>query len=253
MEQNDAIKLLKGPYGREMANIACSYTSAIYWISPKKQKLNNGSIFFLNFGKGPFAVTADHVYQGFLDSKADDPATKCQIGNVIFAPHDRLIDRDSHMDIATFSVESKEIEIDNKTVHMVDTNNWPPKPPEVGKGLFFAGYPGGYRTAEIKKGIEVNFGSYFCTLVATRVKKNDIICQYERDEIINIFGDSELPYPQNLGGLSGAPLWTQVQTKIFSWRLAGIIYEFSPAFELLYARRPDCLLADGRIKRGSVT
>ena len=249
MEKDDAIKLLKGPYGREIANIARDYTSAIYWISPKKQKINNGSIFFLDFGNGPFAVTADHVYQGYLDSKADDPSTKCQIGNIVFSPQERLIDRDTKIDVATFSVKNKEIEIDKKTVHMVDTRNWPPKPPEVGKGIFFAGYPGGYRTAQIRKGVEVNFGTYFSVLVATSVKDNDIICQYERNEIINMFVDSELPYPQNLGGLSGAPLWTLVQTNIFSWRLGGIIYQFSPDFELLYARRPDCLLADGRIKK----
>lgn len=249
MKQKDAIELLKGQYGREIANVASSYTSAFYWISPKIRKINNGSIFFLDFGAGPFAVTADHVYQGYLDTKENDPLTKCQIGNSVFSPIERLIDRDKDLDIATFSIEKKDIEFDNKTVHIVDINSWPPKPPDVGKGIFFAGYPGGERTVQIKNGFEINFGTYVGVLVATTVKDRDIICQYERDEIINMFGDSALAYPQNLGGLSGAPLWTLVQTHIFSWRLGGIIYEFSEQFELLYARRPDCLLSDGRIKR----
>ena len=249
MEQKDAIELLRGQYGREIANVASSYTSPIYWISPRNRKINNGSIFFLDFGDRPFAVTADHVYQGYLDSKDNDPSTKCQIGNIVFSPLERLIDRDKELDIATFFVEKTEIEIDNKTVHMVDINSWPPKPPEVGKGIFFAGYPGEDRTVQIKNGFEINFGTYVGVLVATTIKDRDIICQYEREEVINMFGDSVLPYPQSLSGLSGAPLWTLVQTHNFSWRLGGIIYQFSSEFELLYARRPDCLLADGRIKR----
>ena len=232
-----------------MYKIASNYTSAIYWISPRERKINNGSIFFLDCGSGPFAVTADHVYQGYLDSRDRDSKTKCQIGNLPFSPIERLIDRDKELDIATFTIDEKEIEVDKKTVHRADFTKWPPKPPDVEKGIFFAGYPGSNRTIEAKNGITVNFGTYFSILVATSVNDKYIACHYERDEIISMFDDSVLPAHQNLGGLSGAPLWTLVQTSIFSWRLGGIIYQFNPEFELLYARRPDSLLTDGRINK----
>jgi len=248
MNKHEAISLLKGLYGREISNLASSYTSAIFWISAASNvETSNGSIFFINCGNGPFAVTADHVYEGYIKNKNIDPFLRCQIGNVPFVPENRLIDRDKELDIATFAIDAKEIKADGKVVHAVNPNNWPPKPPDVGKGIFFAGYPKAYRKDKIPEKIE--FGTYVGVLTVTSVSESHIVCQYDRDEIVNMFGNETLPERQYLGGLSGAPLWTLVQTEIFSWRLGGIIYEFSTDYELLYARRPDCISTDGHILR----
>jgi hypothetical protein len=248
MKKNEAIALLKGPYGREISNIASSYTSAINWPSgPSAVDIDNGSIFFLDCGSGPLAVTAYHVYEGYLKRKKLNSRLKCKIGSVSFVPEDRLIDRDQELDIVTFTIDKKEVEADGKVIHRVDPNNWPPKPPDIGKGIFFAGYPKEYRRAGNSK--EYVFGTYVGVLTATLVNEQHIACQFDRDEIVDMFGNDELPKRQFLGGLSGAPLWTLVQTNIFSWRLGGIIYKFNPEFDLLYARRPDCILTDGQILR----
>lgn len=248
MKKNEAIDLLKGQYGREISNLASSYTSAIFWTSAASDvKTGHGSIFFIDCGNGPFAITANHVYEGYLKSKKVDPFIKCQIGNVPFIPENRLIDHDKELDIATFTIDEKEIKADDKVVYAVNPNDWPPKPPDIGKGIFFAGYPKKYSKRKLPEKIE--FGTYVGVLIATSVSERHIVCQYIRDDIVNIFGTEPLPERQYLGGLSGAPLWTLVQTEIFSWRLGGIIYEFSTNYELLYARRPDCLLANGKILR----
>lgn len=248
MDKNEAINLLKGKYGREISNLASSYTSSIFWTSEASNvKTCNGSIFFIDCGNGPFAVTAEHVYEDYLKSKKIDPFLRCQIGNVTFVPEDRLIDCNKELDIATFSIDEKEIKADGKVIHAVNPNNWPPKPPDVGKGIFFAGYPKKYRKNKITQKIE--FGTYVGVLTATSVSERHIVCQYDRDEIVSMFGTETLPIRQYLGGLSGTPLWTLVQTGIFSWRLGGIIYEFSTDYELLYARRPDCISTDGHILR----
>ena len=107
MDKNEAISLLKGKYGRAISNLASSYTSAIFWISEASNvKVGNGSIFFIDCGNGPFAVTADHVYEGYLKSKKTDPFLRCQIGSVPFVPENRLIDRDKELDIATLDRKS---------------------------------------------------------------------------------------------------------------------------------------------------
>src|SRR5713226_1491299 len=99
--KDEAVALLKGHYGREIANVATSYTSVLFWgsLDPRRgdTQINNGSVFFLDCGEGVFAVTADHVYEAYLKRKQQESKIICQIGNVPFAPENRLIDRDSNL------------------------------------------------------------------------------------------------------------------------------------------------------------
>ena len=153
--------------------------------------------------------------------------------------------------MATFRIEEREVKADGKVVHRVHPDHWPPKPPDAGKGVFFAGYPKVYR--EVQTHSKVKWGTYVGVLTATSISERHIVCQYDRDEMVDMFGTGIPPVGQWLGGLSGAPLWTLVEASVFSWRLGGVLYEFGPEswpeFEILYARRPDCLLADGRLCR----
>ncbi len=56
MTRNEAVDLLKGPYGREIGKIATDYTSVIFWAVPYagsgETSIGNGSVFFLSSGKG---------------------------------------------------------------------------------------------------------------------------------------------------------------------------------------------------------
>ncbi len=251
MTKDEAVALLKGPYGREIAKIATDYTFVIFWAAPGDgsgdTRIDNGSGFFLDCGEGTFAVTADHVLQGYLERKRHEPGLICQIGNVHFEPEARLIDRDPNLDIASFRIDEREIAIDGKLAHRPDPAKWPPKPPEPGKGIFFAGFPGVYRSQRGPLAFE--WGSYVGVTVATSVTDDYIACQFDREEMVDMFGTGLPPEKQWLGGLSGAPFWTLVETAIFSWRLGGVIYEYNSEFEILYARRLDRLGPDGCVLR----
>lgn len=60
--REQGIALLKRPYGREIANIASSYTSVFFWFTPGVDpEINHGCIFFLDLGRGTFGVTANHA------------------------------------------------------------------------------------------------------------------------------------------------------------------------------------------------
>src|SRR5277367_3961808 len=69
------------------------------WRTQERKELtqlkpSQGSMFFLDCGRGAFAVTADHVYDGFLEDLDERRVRSCQIGNVAFDdPEDRLIAR----------------------------------------------------------------------------------------------------------------------------------------------------------------
>ncbi len=129
-------------------------------------------------------------------------------------------------------------------------DQWPPKPPEEGKGVFFAGFPNG-RVLQLEDH-SWEFGIYRGLGVATSVATDTIVYQYNRDHMIDTLGLGLPPTNEFLGGMSGAALWTVVQNKsgLMSWRLGGVIYQWSTKFELLYARRADALRPDGTFSKG---
>jgi hypothetical protein len=247
--KDEAVALLKGQYGREIIKIAANYTSVIFWGEPSPRagdsQITNGSIFFLDCGEGIFAVTADHVCQGYLKRKASTPRLVCQIGKIPFEPETRLIDRDDELDIATFRVDEKELVVDGKAAHK--PSSWPPKPPDLEKGVFFAGFPGIYRNQLSPLSVEWRLYSGIAT--ATSITDEYITCRIDRSDIVDTIGVGLPPEKQQLGGLSGAALWTLVETSIFSWRLGGIIYQYNPEFEIFRAKRPDRLKSNGQLSR----
>ena len=73
--------------------------------------MHNGSAFILDCGRGPFVVTAAHVFSQFVADKKNARSITSQIGNVAFDLSDRLIDcgTDRRIDIATFHIDQSEI------------------------------------------------------------------------------------------------------------------------------------------------
>jgi hypothetical protein len=64
---------------------------------------------------------------------------------------------------------------------------------------------------------------------------------------VDVHGTGFPPENAWIGGMSGAALWTLVESPIVKWRLAGIISEFNQSFELLYAVRADPIRPDGTL------
>jgi hypothetical protein len=165
-----------------------------------------------------------------------------------FDPEERLIDRDPTLDIATFRITEREVEtIMGKWIHR--PAQWPPLPPEEGKGVFTAGSPAVHR--RILSGHAIEWGVYSLLVTATAVSDEKIICQFERGEWVDPRGFelAEPPPKPSIPGLSGAPLWTLTENATIGWRLGGVIYQFSEDFELLYVRRPDCIRQDGTLNK----
>ena len=67
------------------------------------------------------------------------------------------------------------------------------------------------------------------------VKEDHSVCQFEREywvETMNRHNHNGMDL-HDLGGLSGGPVF--IHRELF-WELVGIIYEFSPEFDLMYVR-----------------
>jgi hypothetical protein len=172
-----AIAILKTGYGLKLLHAAGDYTAPFFWGLPPQlgveRKLNHGSIFFLNCGDEPFAITAAHVYKAYLGNKADNHSVLAQIGDLRFIPEERLIDRDDVLDLATFRIYEREIRTIDKNVHVHPEPLWPPLPPKVGQGVFYAGFPLTDRSLRDWKSLD--FGLHAALLTATAVDSRKIV------------------------------------------------------------------------------
>src|SRR6476620_5859681 len=72
-------------------------------------RIENGSVFFLELNDRLLAVTAAHVYRGFVAAKALDRRTVCYIENVEFDAESKLVGIRDDIDIATFDFAYEEL------------------------------------------------------------------------------------------------------------------------------------------------
>lgn len=248
LSREEAVEILAGGYGEQLLQSAAHYVAPIFWGDPSSDESgsieNNGSIFFLECGGPEFAVTCDHVIENWIGAKRENPSLRCQLMDLPFDPESRIIDRDPNLDLATLEISEGEVQSLDKWIYRRAQDRWPPDPPEEGKGVFFAGFPGIYRSILDDGSIE--FGIYTGLGVATSVSEEKIVYQYEREHFVDVLGHGIPPEHEWLGGLSGAPLWTVTS---FGWRLAGVIYQWSTDYEFLYARRAHFIQPDGQIRR----
>ncbi len=135
MMPRQAIKPTNGPFapsfaeasaGKEAALAAVAgYAVPIFWLAPpgdgregdRNGRVRNGTLFVVDAGMGPFAVTANHVYEGYVAAKAKHSGTRCRVlpkpdgrgrAPLAFDPEARLIDRIRDPDIATFGITVRE-------------------------------------------------------------------------------------------------------------------------------------------------
>jgi hypothetical protein len=262
-DKAEAIRLTLAGLGKAELEIASSYTSPLIWTVDAGnglKRMKGGTVFFLDTGKAVFAVTAAHVVlEFFADSK---------IANVraAIAAHgkspmriplgDRIIDASAEIDIATLRVSEDEIQYFNKKPLRGHVREWPPKLAEVNAPATYCGFPGvGRRPVEGG----VSFGAVPMGGIVTSSHETMISIQIEREQLVRLLGDDDMPENFNFGGMSGGPLIAVVQAEIMrTWKPGGVIIsgpnpgdapdqDFIPGFDVIRARPIHFIRADGTL------
>ena len=216
-------------------------TSAIHW-GDKQSTHNNGSMFFIDTGGGLFAVTALHVYHGYVKAASEQPLY-CQIDNLPFNPTARLVSREGKVDIATFRVTREELDRLEKL-----TIPWPPVMPSKGNSVFVCGFPGVARLNFSPR--IVDFGVYIAEFATDNI--NDVslsVMKPPSEQLVDIVGKG-IPDPGfDTGGMSGGPMVIpQIsQAGIVSWSLAAVVYEGHRSFDIIKGMRADLINEDGSV------
>ncbi len=121
-----------------------------------------------------------------------------------------------------------------------------PMIPQTGKGVFFAGFPGLARRRLSERAIEN--GIFTALTVADNVTGREISGHFDRERQVDKPGRPTAPEGYDIGGVSGAPLVTMVDSaNLCYWRLGGVMTAFSTSLEIFYATRADFINADGTL------
>ncbi len=248
IEKEHAVRVILSGFVRVLLDVVFDCSAPIYWFKVTRGQrgpvLNNGTVFFVDAGAGPFAVTAKHVLDGYRTAVHEHPHTLCEIGGVSFDLLSNLIAEDRHTDIATLRIDGEILARIRRAPHN-NPRAWPPRPPELGKGVFFGGYPGKHRFEEPRI-IEWGFAGGLD--IAATIHDDHVSIRFNRENWV--VADS-LPSPPELGapwgGISGAPLFAVVQNGVVSWRLAGVVTDFQETYEILRASSLSRVCPDGSI------
>jgi hypothetical protein len=253
-------------HARSALELVTSYAAPLLWVIRDPDGLfrtRNGTVFFVDAGNGPIAVTAAHVIEGWRKDRSDGDVGPLQIsgeGTGIWLRDidQRLIDADCAIDIASFAISASEVKTVGKKVLGGYHKNWPPPPPDAGSTIVYSGYPGDATQLALPS---VTFGIACGLGVAGSVSEVDICIQIQREYLrpVHDIGGGIPPENYEFGGISGGPVLSIIETPTRVWSLAGVMYqgpntskdpqEAIAGLEIIRARRSRFLLPDGRLDR----
>jgi hypothetical protein len=207
-------------------------------------------MFFLDCGRGPFAVTADHVYEQYLEDSEITGVKGTQIANVGgFNLRERLIARGKNLgvDIATFKITPNEIAAGKQSVRGID-GAWP-APPKAGEGVYIGGFPACERDRIAET--DFSFGLHSAIVQLTNFTERQLCCQFDRKHWFDVRGTGLPPVGYEHGGMSGGPMLQPIfNDDVWGWRLVGVIAEARSieGFERVIAERVHFILPNGCIR-----
>ncbi len=249
----EAKKLAAGPLGAELAKFPLRFATPVFFgdLPPTNApaKINNGTASLIDLGHGPLAITCCHVLDTFKEKLKNGERCLFQLGDCRLNPIDQLISEDEELDIAIIELtKDQAIKITKNSQFGSDffkPSSWPSNPISENEFIAFSGFPGKWRTQMNTATLE--FGSY--SSGASRVESvSDIyfVTQFEREYWIQSLGVKDAVHLKELGGLSGGPAFV---SRGLRFDFAGIIYEFSSDYELLYLRHSNILDSNGQINK----
>lgn len=261
-DEQDARTMMASGLGKAELEFVTSIAAPLYWIvreSSDHYKVRNGTVFFLDAGQGPFAVTCFHVIEGFRSDKAVGNVVAVQLGSGLeldIVSRHSIIDEHRDIDIATFRITADEIAQLGKVCLTGYQRAWPPGPPQQDRGIYYSGFPG-TEALRLSPG-EISFGAAPGAGVASSVSETDVSTLINREDMIAVLGAGIPPENFDFRGMSGVPMLTVIETEVIrSWSLAGVIYEgpnTAPdeaqaieGLEIIRARRAHFILPDGRL------
>lgn len=247
--------LMAGPLADVYRSILMASCAPIFWYRRSRTDrsiLHNATVTFARTPQCLLGITAAHVLHAYLaDSERDEIVV--QIGDAdVNDMKSRIIclPRLGGTDIATIRLDDAILNRIGKKATPLE--NWPPRPPQEGRGIMLAGYPAVERISE---GNRVSFGLFTALVIARTISDRQITWLIDPEEQLGNATLAPPPPKYGLGGVSGGPLitWLESENYVSTFALGGIITEHPKyeennfSVERVIADRADLISASGRV------
>jgi hypothetical protein len=255
LSEEDRKALHKSPFAKDMHFRGAAHATWFIWVTNRPcpetgSTFQQASAFLLDCGKGPFVITAAHVYTKYLKDKAELGVQGCQIGNRMFEPDSRLIEcgKEKNSDIASFTVTTTDIAGIGKQIVQGSAGVWP-SPPNPRELVFIGGFPAASQTSMGED--KIMFGIYGGMTPVTSHTEYQIKSIFDRSSWIDTLGTGLPEQGYDLGGMSGGPMLVpDYKNGVWGWRLGGVISEAksNADYEIITAVRAHHILPDGHLR-----
>jgi hypothetical protein len=174
-----ANELMAGPLADVYRDILKKCCAPIFWYRADRKDrsiMHNGTVTFVRTPECLLGITAGHVLRAYLaDAQQSDITLQIWDAHVDDM-QDRIIGLDDRLDICTFRIDERLLKAVGKEI--VPLGNWPPSPPQEGRGIMLAGYPAVEREAVSN---DVTFGLFTALVIARTVTDKQITWLIEPD------------------------------------------------------------------------
>ncbi len=255
ISKEKAMELMRGPLAEVYRGILRDSCAPLFWYRGRGQNrsnLHNGTVTFLQTPKCLLGVTAAHVLRAYFRDAAEGGITLQLWDAELSDLEARVISLPppGTTDIATFRVDERMLRVLDKQI--TPLSSWPPRAPQEGRGIMLAGYPG----AERREGcFAIDFGLFTAIVIARTVSDRQITWLIDPGEQVQGAAVPPPPPHYGLGGISGGPLitWMESENYVASYALGGIISEHPDysendfSIERVVACRADLITTTGRV------
>ncbi len=256
LEEQEQKRLLSAVYGRIGGHVGCAV------VFPSRDatledamKGPKGTISFIDTGTAQFALTCDHVWQEFMDTRSRNPQAELVVigadGHESFSMSDAhvIASGGKQLDLITLDVPNLHGRLTRSGKQLYQATAWPPPLPVVGDSVIAMGYPGAHQRPE-RDGLRpvVQLRPYVLALTVSSVSnRHAVLAENTNDNPRRLVQfDPALDIISFLGGISGSAVFVHHSR---SERLVGVIYEASSHGHesRFYVAHSSYILADGRL------
>jgi hypothetical protein len=236
------------PLFNQLARYAGRFAQPVYYADPGAEghaAFKNGSGFFVRLARCTVAVTCHHVLSDYRRRRSA-VGSSFEFGRLSIDPEQYVLAESQYLDLVTLDVSGlvgRPGGVD--PAWCVDPYRWPPGDVDSDDVLAFAGFPGLGREQVDPDYFRFHAFSAGTTAVASKGGPDHLYTQIDLEH--SIMSGVRPDIAEDLGGVSGGPLFVWRKTPILIPELVGVVIEYQAGLDLLYVRRAACLRDDGTI------
>jgi len=227
---------------REMVKFPLKFCNACFFGEPEDQngKVNNGTMTLVKHNGEKYGITNFHVIEAYRQRRETE-SIDFYIGNLKIDIVNTLLDEDKELDLCTLYLDGYPEESFGSNgdvpTYFYEIGDFSCSEISQGDFVMFGGYPGVWRSRPERNHLIFDTLSSGSTEV-TEVTPRNIRCELALHKCVVTLAQHQTEFPQNLGGLSGGPVFLNrlLPSGLSVFKLIGIIYEHMEEYDSILVR-----------------